>query len=98
LEGSAVSNHELKPRIRTLAQKRALKWLQNRNGDGYFDKNNVLVAGGDRAPIMRLTWNSLSACDLVEFYANKRRLKLTEAGRNFDISDVEESESHGDDE
>jgi hypothetical protein len=76
----------------THAQKRALKWLQNRNGGGYFGKDNVFVAGGDRAPVMRATWNSLSKLFLVEFYHGKRRMRLTEAGRTFDTAGVQESE------
>lgn len=27
----------------------ALKWLRNRNGDGVFDRNQVLNAAGERA-------------------------------------------------
>lgn len=64
----------------TKAQKDALRWLLDHNGDGGFDKHNVLVAGGEKAPIMRSTWNALAVNELVEFYMNKRRLRLTQAG------------------
>ena len=35
----------------TAAQLSALKWLHNRNGDGVFDRNQVLTAAGERAPV-----------------------------------------------
>lgn len=73
------------------SQLAALKWLRNRNGDGVFDRNQVLVAGGDRAPVMRSTWNKLSGAGLVEFYLERRRLRVTEAGYRVDLSRVEES-------
>lgn len=69
----------------------ALKWLRNRNGDGVFDRNQVLVAGGERAPIMRSTWNNLQDADLVEFCMERRRLRVTQAGYLVDLARVEES-------
>ncbi|MER8556111.1 hypothetical protein NKH37_28825 [Mesorhizobium sp. M1217] len=69
----------------------ALKWLRNRNGDGVFDRNQVLVAGGDRAPVMRATWNKLEARGLIEFYLDRRRVRVTQAGYLADLSRVEES-------
>lgn len=60
----------------TDAQKKALKWLQEHNGDGVFDKNNVLVAAGEKAPVMRMTWNALKDLGHVEFYLNNRRLRV----------------------
>ncbi|TIL30011.1 hypothetical protein [Mesorhizobium sp.] len=69
----------------------ALKWLRNRNGDGVFDRNQVLVAGGERAPVMRATWNKLQAAELVEFYMERRRLRVTQAGYLVDVTRVEES-------
>ncbi|RUV69654.1 MAG: hypothetical protein EOR26_05085 [Mesorhizobium sp.] len=69
----------------------ALKWLRNRNGDGVFDRNQVLVAGGERAPVMRSTWNKLQAAELVEFYMERRHLRVTQAGYLVDLSRVEES-------
>lgn len=78
----------------TDAQLSALKWLKNRNGDGVFDRFNVFTAAGERAPIMRATWNRLAEHGLVEFYANKRRMKITDAGRAIDLSRVSESEEN----
>lgn len=76
----------------TPAQKSALKWLRNRNGDGVFEKNRqVLVAGGERAPICRATWNRLGEQGMVEFYMDKRRLRVTAAGLTIDVSRVSES-------
>ncbi|MER9870245.1 hypothetical protein NKJ35_24260 [Mesorhizobium sp. M0136] len=75
----------------TTAMLAALKWLRNRNGDGVFDRNQVLVAGGDRAPIMRATWNKLEAGGLIEFYLDRRRVRVTQAGYLADLSRVEES-------
>lgn len=76
----------------TAAQLSALKWLINRNGDGLFEKNRqVLVAAGERAPIMRLSWNALSKLGLVEFYADNKRVRVTDAGRAVKLGMVEES-------
>ena len=76
----------------TRNQRAALKWLKNRGGDGVFDKTNVLIAGGERAGVMRSTWNTLEALGLVEFYLNRRRVKLTVDGERLKVSDVEESD------
>lgn len=68
--------HEL-----TKAQMEAFKWLQNRNGDGVFERNHqVLLASGERAPHTRATWNALAKAGLVEFYMNNKRLRLTQGG------------------
>lgn len=67
----------------TQAQKSALRWLLDHNGDGGFDTHNVLIAAGVKAPFMRSTWNALAVNELVEFYGGrtgKRRVKLTQAG------------------
>ncbi len=70
----------------------ALKWLRNRNSDGVLEKNRqVLVAAGERAPIMRSTWTRLAEAGLVEFYQDRRRIRVTDAGRLVDVSQVEES-------
>lgn len=75
----------------TDAQLAALKWLLNRNGDGVFERNNsVLLAAGERAPVMRGTWNALAKVGLVEFYAN-RRCRATDAGRAVKLGMIEES-------
>lgn len=80
----------------TSAQLSALKWLRNRNGDGVFDRHQVLTAAGERAPVMRATWTKLEHAGLVERYHNNRRLRVTESGRLEDISRVNESESRFD--
>jgi hypothetical protein len=67
----------------TRAQKDALKWLSEHNGDGCFDQNGVLLAAGERAPFMRSTWNHLRDQGLVEQYApetKRKRLRITAAG------------------
>jgi hypothetical protein len=69
----------------------ALKWLRNRNGDGVFDRNQVLVASGERAPVMRSTWNKLADAGAVEFYHDRRRVRVSDAGRSVDLSKVRES-------
>ena len=76
----------------TRAQQRALKWLRNRNADGLFDKYNVLVAAGERTPVMRSTWAVLEQEGLVERYGNKnQRVRVTALGLAMDLSQVEES-------
>lgn len=60
----------------TKAQKEAFKWLLERNGDGLFDKAGVLVAAGERAPVMRSTWNALRDVGLIEFYHNNKRVRI----------------------
>lgn len=52
----------------TKTHRKAEKWLRERNGDGCFDKDGVLVAGGEKAPFMRSTWNALRDAGLLEFY------------------------------
>lgn len=76
-----------KPTTRQLA---ALKWLAIRNADGMFDKHQVLVAAGERAPVMRSTWSKLENLGLVERYGGRKmRLRLTAAGAAFDLSNVQ---------
>lgn len=73
----------------TDAQAGALKWLALRNGDGLFDKNGVLVAACEKAPVRRSTWNKLIAFGLIEHYrpgavtGGRGRLRLTELGRGI---------------
>ncbi|GAA2871889.1 hypothetical protein GGQ99_000969 [Aminobacter niigataensis] len=70
----------------------ALKWLRSRHGDGVFEKNHsVLVAGGERAPVMRSTWSKLAEAGLVEFYLNRRRVRVTSDGLKIDLSKVSEA-------
>ena len=52
----------------TQSQADALRWLKERNGDGCFDNDGVLLAAGELAPFMRSTWNALRDLKLVEFY------------------------------
>lgn len=72
---------------------RSLLWLKNRNGDGLFDRNGVLVAGGERAGVMRATWNKLQALGLVEFYHERRRLRVTPYGRQVNLNKYREADS-----
>ncbi|NTZ60353.1 hypothetical protein G6L24_08530 [Agrobacterium tumefaciens] len=74
----------------------ALLWLKNRSADGVFDRNQVLTAAGERAPIMRSTWSKLEAAGLVERYLNNRRLRITDAGKIVDLRGVRESEASDD--
>ncbi len=69
----------------------ALKWLRSRNGDGVFDRNQVLVAGGERAPVMRSTWSKLAKLGLVELYLNRRRVRVTVDGLSVDMSKIQEA-------
>lgn len=75
----------------TRSMRSALLWLRNRNGDGMFAKDGVLLAGGDRAPVMRSTWNKLKDAGLAEAYGG-RRLRVTEDGRAVNLANVQESE------
>lgn len=75
--------------------KSALLWLRNRNGDGVFQRNQVLLAAGEDAPVMRSTWNRLADAGMVERYA-ERRLRVTAAGLAADLRGVAESAGQGD--
>jgi len=70
----------------------ALLWLSNRNGDGVFDRHQVLTAAGERAPVMRATWTNLATAGMIEFYASNRRIRLTDFGRSVDLCNVWESQ------
>jgi hypothetical protein len=72
---------------------RALLWLRNRSGDGLFDRNGILVAGGERAGVMRATWNKLRDLGLVEFYLDRRRLRVTPYGRQINLNKYLEADS-----
>jgi len=69
----------------TKAQRGALRWLFARHSDGVFDRNGVLLAGGDLAPYMRATWNALRDLGFLEFYKptgkGYGRARLTIAGQ-----------------
>lgn len=66
----------------TKAQTDALKWLQDRGGDGMFDRNGVLLACGESAPHTRGTWNALEKLGLIEFYKpagkGRGRVRITQ--------------------
>jgi hypothetical protein len=70
----------------------ALLWLRNRNGDGVFDEAHVLVAGGERAPVMRATWSKLQRAGCVEFYMKAKRVRVTQRGMELPLHWVRESE------
>ena len=67
----------------TPSEREALKWLKDRGGDGVFAERNrqVLLARGERSPVMRKTWNSLCRQGLVEAYGN-HRLRIVQPERN----------------
>jgi hypothetical protein len=71
----------------------ALLWLRNRNSDGVFDRNQVLVAGGEKAPVMRGTWTKLEKVGAVEFYHDRRRVRVTDFGKLVNMKGVRESEA-----
>ena len=77
----------------TKSQLSALLWLRNRNGDGVFDKHRVLVAAGEKAPIMYSTWLALESAHMVEFYMNNKRFRVTEVGKAVNMGSVAESQS-----
>ena len=56
----------------TKAQREAFKWLSDHGGDGCFDKNGVVLAQGETAPVTRMTWNALERAGFVRFYGGKR--------------------------
>jgi hypothetical protein len=65
----------------TKDQRAALTWFARHGGDGMFARGHVLLAQGETAPVMRATWNKLATEGFVAFYANKKRLRLTEKGK-----------------
>jgi hypothetical protein len=77
----------------TAAQLAALKWLRNRNADGVFDRNQVLVAGGERAGVMRGTWSALERLEMVERYHDRRRLRVTDFGMLANLDGIAEASS-----
>lgn len=78
----------------TEPQRAALKWLRDHGGSGCFDKNGVLLAGGELAPFMRSTFNTLRQLGFVEFiYAKTKptrvvRIAVTAAGDALDVGFV----------
>lgn len=70
----------------TKAQRKALRWLYNRGGEGVFNNHQVLLARGELAGVMRATWNALAKTNTpcIEIY--KRRVSITGAGIAFAMS------------
>lgn len=66
----------------TDAQKKALKWLHNRGGSGSFTNGQVVLAQGELAGVMRSTWNTLSVSQPPCVVIAKKRIELTETGKN----------------
>jgi hypothetical protein len=74
----------------THAQQDALVWLRDRNSTGVFDRNGILLAGGELAPFAEITWSTLRLFDFVTFsqpvYSDRarrmvdRRVTLTRGG------------------
>lgn len=62
----------IRPEI-TTSQRKALRWLYNHGGEGMFNTNQVLLAQGELAGVMRATWNALAATKppCVIYSANK---------------------------
>jgi hypothetical protein len=75
----------------TPSMKSALLWLRRRNGDGMFGRDGVLVAAGERAPVMRATWNRLCMEKFTEEYEGRKRLRITEAGKRLNLTGIIES-------
>lgn len=60
------------------AQRNAVNWLTEHNGDGHFGgRGGTLMAAGEIAPVRRSTWNELEKIGLVEFYSLRRRIRLS---------------------
>lgn len=76
----------------TDAQKSALAWLKNRGGDGLFDRTRCVVARGERAGVMRVTWARLEQAGLIERYAENRRVRVTRAGVLINVAHVQEAD------
>lgn len=64
------------------AQQQACAWLAEHNGSGCWGHDGVLIAGGERAPIMRSTWNALKSRGWVAFEKGTR-VEITEEGRKI---------------
>ena len=60
----------------------ALTWLRERNGTGVFDRDGVLLARGELAPFMRISWNRPRDAGMVAIEG--RRVTVTAAGPRFD--------------
>jgi len=76
------------------SQRLALLWLRNRGGEGVFNKDDVLIARGELAPVARPTWRKLQSAGLIGSRA-PHCVHLTRQGKNFDLHGVEESQAAG---
>lgn len=54
----------------------ALRWLKERGGTGVFDKKGALLAAGERAPVMRSTWNKLR--DAKKIIIEGKRVRVSQ--------------------
>jgi hypothetical protein len=77
-----MTRHQMEAMTLTHSQEQALVWLRKRGGDGMFDRNGILLAGGETAPHTRTTWNALRDAGYVEQYwpqgrKGRGRLRLT---------------------
>lgn len=79
----------------TVAQRSALLWLRNRGGEGVFNNHGVLLAQGELAPVMRSTWNALHGHKLIKPGRMRRRITVTQAGLDEDLTHVTESKPAG---
>lgn len=70
----------------TERQRAALKWLRDHGGEGVFgQRGGVLLATGEGAPFMRVTWSALRRAGLVEWTAGSKRVRVTPAGAAFQV-------------
>lgn len=79
----------------TAAQKRAARWLHNRGGEGMFNRNQVLLARGELAGVMRATWNALAKAEppCIVFSPCRKRVSLTGAGKAVAMTCVKEADT-----
>ncbi len=75
----------------TPAHRAALRWLANRGETGVFNKNGVLLAQGDLAPVMRATWNALRNGNWITI--DGRRVTMTNDGRSWATANRDHPES-----
>lgn len=64
----------------TPSQQQAAAWLRDHNSSGVFDRNGVLLAAGETAPVMRSTWNALRDLGCVTINRETKRVELTADG------------------
>ena len=79
----------------TDAQRKALRWLFNRGGEGVFNRHNVLLAQGELAGVRRATWSRLADTGCLTIEA--RRVRLTERGKALALTIPREAATVEDD-